>query len=55
MFRRQTARPWLEELERRDAPAILLDPTTVQFVDSDGDLATIRVSSPTVPPSPSMT
>src|SRR5687768_18511403 len=35
-----------EPLEGRIAPAILLNASTVQFTDTDGDLVTVKLSKP---------
>lgn len=36
----------IEALEARIAPAILLNPTTVRYMDLDGDLVTVKFSKP---------
>jgi hypothetical protein len=38
----------LEQLERRDAPATLVNPTTVTYQDVDGDHVTVKVSKGTL-------
>src|SRR5687767_8060874 len=44
--RRRRTDSSFEPLEGRIAPAILLNASTVQFTDTDGDLVTVRLSKP---------
>src|SRR5829696_1254806 len=36
----------IEHLEPRIAPAVLINPTTVKFIDVDGDNVTVHISKP---------